>query len=421
MEVFFYGSWNFGNLQSEKQTILSGGAVNLAGKVTKEILQSGTYSSGIMNKGSWDNCYMVTSSYYTTCSDGKHNHGEPAGAYEDGNCEAEKLSVLVITVDVICSTPGGGYTGTGSNESGTTPGGFNPSSGGGGSTNPNDPNGSNGSNNPNQPCGGNGVPSQPQDPNSTLGGNEGCNNGTVTLPNLGFNPATIPCEKAVQANVKAKALLEQKIIKDTIAKASQTVLTDPTEKGFNFGTKNDGSYTTSPIKLGTDIGINLPPTDYEFTVTGSGHTHNGDAYECFAPNDFYIFATANKYNANFTTMFTFGSSGGTYNVHITDLAKFKTFRDNYPKVDYITDEAWKKGSSLRVDFDFVKDKFEKQGKSKDEAFALAQAFVLKKYNTGMSISKKQPDGSFKSIFVKENILLNNPNKTTYEQTDECNL
>lgn len=73
----------------------------------------------------------------------------------------------------------GRITGTGSNESGTTPGGFNPSGGESGSTNPNDSNGSNGSNNPNQPCDGNGVPSQPQEPGSTLE-NQPCNNGTVT-------------------------------------------------------------------------------------------------------------------------------------------------------------------------------------------------------------------------------------------------
>ena len=241
------------------------------------------------------------------------------------------------------------------------------------------------------------------------------------MPIIEWDFTTIPCEKVKQANLKAKALLEQKIIKDSITNATATITTDEFEKGFNFGTKIDGTYTTGNVKTGTTTGINLPPTDYEFTVIGSLHTHQGDTYECFAPNDFYIFAAANKYNANFTTMFTYGSSGGVYNVYITDLTKFKTFRDNYPKADYITKEAWKIGSSIEFDFSNVKKKFEKQGKTDDEAFALAQAFVLKKYNTGMSISKKQADGSFKSIFVNESKDPNDSNKTVYEQTDNCNL
>ena len=150
------GSWKevlitYNLTAQEKQTMLSGGAVNLTGKVTKEILQSGTYSSGIMNKASFDTCYLVTSSYYTMCSDGKHNHGEPAGEYEDGNCEAEQLSVLVVTSITVCPNPGGNTTNPGGNETGTTPGGFN-TSGGGATTNPNDPTGSNGATNPENPC-----------------------------------------------------------------------------------------------------------------------------------------------------------------------------------------------------------------------------------------------------------------------------
>ncbi|MEC3875532.1 hypothetical protein [Chryseobacterium salviniae] len=244
--------------------------------------------------------------------------------------------------------------------------------------------------------------------------------GTPTLPNLGLPPNN-PCEKANQANIKAKELLNQVKINAAITTAGATVAADPFEKGFNFGTKDDGSYTTGDIKVGTESGINLPPTDYEFTVTGSLHTHNGDAYECFSPNDFYIFQTANKYNANFSTAFVLGSSGGMYNVFITDLTKFKNFKNNYPKADYIDGAAWKEGSSIQVDFQNVRKKFEKQGKTEDEAFALAQAFVLKKYDTGMAVSKKQPNGSFKTLFVNEHIDPNDPNETTYEQTDNCNL
>ncbi|MGO4710907.1 hypothetical protein AB4Y90_17720, partial [Chryseobacterium sp. 2TAF14] len=106
------GSWKeelvtYNLTAQEKQTMLAGGAVDLKGKITKELLQSGTYSPEIMNRGSLENCYWITYSYYTTCSGGEHSHGEEYGPFNEGKCPADTQSVLVITADLICSTPGG--------------------------------------------------------------------------------------------------------------------------------------------------------------------------------------------------------------------------------------------------------------------------------------------------------------------------
>ena len=75
-----------------------------------------------MNKGLADECYLMTYSYYTSCSEDAHHHGEAAD--EDGGpCEAETQSVLVVTQALICPNPGGSISNPGGNESGTTPGG----------------------------------------------------------------------------------------------------------------------------------------------------------------------------------------------------------------------------------------------------------------------------------------------------------
>ncbi|MGO4709578.1 hypothetical protein AB4Y90_10770, partial [Chryseobacterium sp. 2TAF14] len=123
-------------------------------------------------------CHWETYIYYTPCA------CHP-GHYDASECTCPKGKpkqyVLTWNVceEVEDTAPGGGAA---------TPG----NSPGGGSTDPNT------GIIPNQPCGGNGVPSQPQDPNATLGTNEGCNSGTPTLPNLEpieFEELKTDCER----------------------------------------------------------------------------------------------------------------------------------------------------------------------------------------------------------------------------------
>ena len=164
----------------EKNTILSGGGVDLSGKIGYIPLQSGTYSTGLMQKTN-DNCYWVVDYTFTTCSAGEHNHGEMAD--EDGGvCEAEVQSVIVVnSAEYVCPNPGGSDPGTIYNPGNTTyPGNnTNPSTEPGATTagSTTDPTGTS------SPCGEGGISTQPQDPSSTLG-DQPCNNGIPTLPNL---------------------------------------------------------------------------------------------------------------------------------------------------------------------------------------------------------------------------------------------
>ncbi|MEC5172346.1 hypothetical protein [Chryseobacterium nepalense] len=131
----------------------------------------------------------------------------------------------------------------------------------------------------------------------------------------------------------------------------------------------------------------------------------------------------NKENGNFTTLFVLTATGGIYNLMIADYAKFNSFLTNLPISSNIDPEDghWKPGTSIRNDFNKVEREFIKQSKTEDEAFALAHAYVLQKYNTGMTISKQDSSGNFKPIFVKETKNPTDPNKANYEQTQDCNL
>ncbi|MCY0969530.1 hypothetical protein [Chryseobacterium wangxinyae] len=308
------GSWKeelvtYNFTTQEKQAILFGGAVDLAGKVTKEMLQSGTYSSGIMNKKLADECYLMTYSYYTSCSQDAHHHGEAAD--EDGGpCEADTQSVLVVTQALICPNPGGSTTDPGGNESGTTPGGFNPS-GGGATTNPTDPPGS-GAINPENPCDENGIPSQPQDPSSTLG-NQPCNNGTVTLPNLLSTHDPCWIIKKNFANAK---------FKDKVAAIDKPEVFDyDHEMGYAAGypPANTGVIGTQYPPMENTLGshnVTLPTGNQYFGFIHS-HTNREGAVKMFSPADLATFLTSCVVNAD-----TNGNIGDAYAMVITSQGNY---------------------------------------------------------------------------------------------------
>ncbi|QQV03645.1 MULTISPECIES: hypothetical protein [Chryseobacterium] len=61
------------------------------------------------------------------------------------------------------------------------------------------------------------------------------------------------------------------------------------------------------------------------------------------------------------------------------------------------------------------------GKSKNESFELATAYILKKYNSGVCLSKRDANGDFKPIFIEEQRDPNNSKKKIYNRTENCNF
>jgi hypothetical protein len=61
------------------------------------------------------------------------------------------------------------------------------------------------------------------------------------------------------------------------------------------------------------------------------------------------------------------------------------------------------------------------GKSDDEAFEIALAFVLQNHNIGITLNKMDSNGNFTPIFVNSYIELSDPTKTIYTKTTNCNL
>lgn len=176
----------------EKQTLMNGGFVDTKNKVTVTDLQKGTFNSGgQLAKNTV--CTWTIDTHYTTCSEGVHSHGEPAGsgAPGTGTCNAETLSQLIVLVVGDCKAIGdegnpGGSTGPGTTSPGTTSPGTIGGLGGGtddGSGNTNLPS--------NEPGNCNGGLTAPQTPNYDIS-DGGCGGSIPSQPTLPIKSKT-PC------------------------------------------------------------------------------------------------------------------------------------------------------------------------------------------------------------------------------------
>ncbi|WP_345203810.1 hypothetical protein [Chryseobacterium ginsengisoli] len=242
-----------------------------------------------------------------------------------------------------------------------------------------------------------------------------------------------PCQKIITENTKAKNLLDQAVIaaQNTIMKIG--ISTSTIEKGFIFGKDASGNYKTSNIILGDSSGaqVDLPPTHTDFTAEGGIHDHTIKTYEVPSTGDIYWFMQNNYQNPNFDYYLINGAEGTTYACVVTNQSDFDNFPLTHPPSQYFSseDNAWNPTKDIGKDFDLSEKYFKDIGKSDEEAKELAMAFVIGKYNTGMGLSKKDSNGNFQPIFVKEiEIQVPTGNTafpfivvTTYEKITDCNL
>ncbi|WP_284462046.1 hypothetical protein [Chryseobacterium sp.] len=243
--------------------------------------------------------------------------------------------------------------------------------------------------------------------------------GSGSNPN---NPNTNdPCAKAKEGNNTADKISETSEFKEKRDSVKIGIANAGPEKGYVFGKDANGNFKSGDIKTGTNSNINLPSIDPNYTITGSVHTHAGDDnFDSFSPLDFYGLGEHNQINPSYNMMFVFGATGSEYSLVITDPIKLKNFISANGQISNIgTDNGWVKGTSIGDHFLDALKQFINNGKGLDAAYALANAYVLTKFDIGMAISKKESDGKFKTLFIKEKCDSNNI--TNYEETSDCNL
>lgn len=260
------------------------------------------------------------------------------------------------------------------------------------------------------------------------GGNEDFGGGNG--PGTSQNPNnTNPCEKAQTENDKAKTLLETAAISNQKTELTKTLGTDTNEKSFSFGKDSNGNYKVKAIIAGTNgNSVGVVATNNTISLEGGIHTHTSNLYNSFSAGDFYAFQQANTANPNFNYFYVFGAGNSAYALTITNPSAFAGLSTNFPMATYFDTStgSWNINSNIGADFEFAFNQFSANGISEDEAFENATAMIMSKYDMGISLSKKDVSGAFKSIFVKEKLISVNlagvvVSIKTYEKTTDCNL
>ena len=239
-------------------------------------------------------------------------------------------------------------------------------------------------------------------------------------------PEPTPCENITSKNTKAKEFIEKTKAAQRKTEITSTLSTDTEEKGFSYGVDSSGLEQVTAVKNGTGgNAVDVEVSNPNFFVVGAAHTHPTSVYNVPSTGDIYNFYTARATNNKFSFYHTFAQNDNEYAFTIADQSKFDDFTTNYPKADYLDGAKWKSGTTIANDFYFIVNQLKNSGKDVDDAYDLAMAYVLKKYDTGIAMSKKDSNGNYKAMFVQENIYPVTIGTTivivkTYESTNTCN-
>jgi hypothetical protein len=249
----------------------------------------------------------------------------------------------------------------------------------------------------------------------------GCNNNPPADPPA--DPPKTPCENTVSENNNAKTRINNPIVNSQVGIMTQSITTDTNEKSFVFGKDSNGQYQTSAINTGGSSSVSSVISNLGFTPEGIAHTHTADLYDAPSTGDIYQLSESNAYNSNIDYQYTFAADGSKYVLTITNQNDFDFFSTAYPKSDYYdaTTHGWKSGSSILLEFNEVHQQMLASGKSDDESYEIAMAFVLSNHNMGITLNKMDNNGNFISIFVNAYTDPHDPTKTIYSKTTNCNL
>ncbi|UTX46976.1 hypothetical protein [Chryseobacterium sp. MA9] len=343
----------------EKGILANGGSIETKGKLSVEELNPGTYSGGILNKSDIS-CEWIEESYYTACSEGQHFNGEPSKS-QGGPCKAYQPSTLVTVVVHRCkalpASTALGDDGTG---------------GGGGS----------------------------------FGGTGGNNNDTPTIPNLPLDSKD-PCKKAKIPTNNVNTILHTSTISSELNALKQYAANDHYEYGtaiISTGTTiiaQDPYSNNDPNDPG-HVTINIPSIgDY----LASAHSHPSHGAPPPSVRDLYNTLQSSQQYLTYQSSFVFSSNGTIYAFVITDRDKVTEFLAAYPFSSNTTNEGriFNDKSEVGKDFLEILENYMTgrlpaySGNSQNDGLESGYAYILEKYNSGISLAKTDENGNLKAL------------------------
>jgi hypothetical protein len=254
--------------------------------------------------------------------------------------------------------------------------------------------------------------------------------GWVPLPTAGNPPpAQDPC--AVVKNAAKK--MDSVYIKskaDSVLGTISDLATGLLEKGFPIYKKfrvnpNDvtdtiiTTYRCGNVQAGTDSSILIQTVaGYLELLAATLHTHPPSGYSAHSAKDVYEMIETSLSDPHFEGTFVAAANGSQYAITITDPERAAAFLNT--KNSFLNDENWKDTSAIGKAFISARKYYEKIYKSNPDkihfAYEMAMAAVIKQFNIGISLSKKNASGNFKPLVVTTIIPdPNKPKKKVYQQ------
>ena len=265
----------------------------------------------------------------------------------------------------------------------------------------------------------------------------------VPMPDYPYNPGTgsnppppgsnhTPVKTPCDSLKNDAALMKHAYSQDTLKSALITIAAPSSiEKGVALYEKvqvdpydnrkiSTLHYYTGEVVEGSDTNVTIPVTVSNLVaLVGTVHYHPDNGYSAPSPHDIYEVIENSLYTntSSFTKgrhlgNFVVAADGSTYAIRVTDPVKANRFFDT--KSTFLDDREWKKETVIALEFDNVFKYYRRKNgyANFNKTYEETMAYLLDKYETGVTLFKKDDSGNFNPIVRKAS---KNPirNKTIY--------
>jgi len=279
----------------------------------------------------------------------------------------------------------------------------------------------------------------PPDNGTGSGGGENAGGGSSNNNNNTTSPQD-PCASKKNVSNKMNSVYQSAKI-DSVLSSIPNLATDTSEHGFYvyenktihtdpYTLKKDTvttGYTTGSIYTVGNTGGTIPFNTSESNTSlkllaAIVHSHTPGGFDAHSPNDVYALIEAyvqrNTIQGSFTKSFT----GKEFVLTITDPAKALAFLST--KSQYLNGRDWNMDSELGKAFKaatkYYNGIYANNVNQENLAYEMAMAAVFSQFNTGITLNKRDFNGSFNPIVVNTTVVpkqgMFKPAKTVYTQT-----
>ncbi|MDE5490796.1 hypothetical protein [Elizabethkingia meningoseptica] len=225
-----------------------------------------------------------------------------------------------------------------------------------------------------------------------------------------------PCGRASAPRVKAMNLLVDKDVKREIVDKMNVLKNGKNETSRSIG-KIGNTYTFSELKEGSSHNTEVVPPPGEYVA--HAHTHTGLGDQGGAPHsgtDLYSTLENIAKAYSFQGSFVFASNGKTYAIGVNDRNAVIEFLKKYPRNENLEGRDINENKDFGQNYNevyncFMSGKCPSNGETQqDIAMETGLAFVMDKYNMGVSLLKMDTDGVLKGVTAKKEQVYDPVNK-----------